>query len=120
MDQGGSHRRRQTAGKRNRYGTGATDKPSAGQYLPALRTRRMVRGSGKAPAERGSLRDAFRRRCHPVFPAQGGRGKGVEGFAKAVREVRFNPAPGEDAADRIWALCDGEGEETGEETRNLR
>src|SRR5215469_17620271 len=120
MDQGRSHRRRQTAGKRNRYGTGATDKSPPGKHLPSLRTRRMVRGGGKAPAERGSLRDPFCRRCHPVLPAQGGRGKGVEGFTEAVREVRFNSAPGEDAADRIWALCDGECEETGEETRNLR
>src|SRR6516165_12124818 len=87
MDQGRSHRRRQTAGERNRYGAGATDKSSAGQYLPALRTRRMVRGGGKAPTERGSLRDPFCRRCHPVLPAQGGRGKGVEGFTEAVREV---------------------------------
>src|SRR5215469_5247996 len=120
MDSGRSHRRRQTAGKRNRYGTGATDKSPPGQHLPALRTRRMVRGGGEAPAERGSLRDSFRRRCHPVLPAQGGRGKGVEGFTEAVREVRFNSAPGEDAADGIWALCDGEREEAGEETRNLR
>src|SRR5262249_32677609 len=120
MDQGRSHRRRQTAGKRNRYGTGATDKSPPGKYLPSLRTRRMVRGGGKAPAERGSLRDPFCRRCHPVLPAQGGRGKGVEGFTEAVREERFNSAPGEDAADGIWALCDGECEEAGEETRNLR
>src|SRR5262249_26019046 len=56
-------------------------------------TRRMVRGGGKAPAERGSLRDPVRRRCHPVLPAQGGRGKGVEGFTEAVREVRFDSAP---------------------------
>src|SRR5215469_12083298 len=80
----------------------------------------MVRGSGKAPAERGSLRDPFRRRCHPVLPAQGRRGKGAEGFIEAVREVRFNSAPGEDSADGIWALCGGEREETGEETRNFR
>jgi len=65
----------------------------------ALRTRRMVRGGGEAPAERGGLRDPFCRRCHLVLPAQGGRGKGAEGFAEAVREVRFNPAPGEDAVD---------------------
>src|SRR5215471_16030173 len=72
MDQGRSHRRRQTAGKRNRYGTGATDKSPPGKHLPSLRTRRMVRGGGKA------------------------------------------------AAEGIWALCDGECEEAGEETRNLR
>src|SRR5262249_38830696 len=66
------------------------------------------------------LRDPFRRRCHPVFPAQGGRGKGVEGFTEAVREVRFNSAPGEDAADGIWTLCGWEREAAGEETRNLR
>jgi hypothetical protein len=32
---------------------------------------------GLAPAERGSIRDPIRRRCHVVLPTQGGRGKGA-------------------------------------------
>src|SRR6516225_6661155 len=75
MDQGGSHRRRPTAGKRNRDGAGATSQSSPGQRLPALRARPVVRGSSEAPLEGGSVRDPFRRRCHLVLPAQGGRRK---------------------------------------------
>src|SRR5215471_13289922 len=80
----------------------------------------MVRGSREASLERGSLRDSFRRRCHLVFSAQGGRGQGAQCPTKAVREVWTDTAPGEDAADGIRAVRGEEREATREETGNLQ
>jgi RNA-directed DNA polymerase len=47
------------SGERNRYRAGADDQSAPGQYLPALRARRMVRGSGEAPVTGRSARDPF-------------------------------------------------------------
>ena len=47
------------ARKRNRNRARTTDQSAPCQHIPALHTRRMVRGSGEAPAEGGSLRDPF-------------------------------------------------------------
>src|ERR1700735_1054856 len=120
MDHGGSHRGRQTPHERNRNRARATDQSAACQYLPALCARRMVRGRGEAPLEGGSARDPVCRRRHLVFSAQGGRGKSVECLIEAVCEIRFDTAPGENAADRVRAGCGEECEATGEETPDLR
>src|SRR6266705_1284621 len=120
MERGGRHRRRQTAAKRNRDGAGATHYSALCQRIPARRARPVARGSGETPIEGASVRDSICRRCHFVLSAQGGRGKGAECPTEAVREIRSDTAPGEDAADRIRALCSGEREETGEETQDLQ
>src|SRR6202030_106480 len=47
--------------------------------------------------------------------------KGEGRLIEAVRKIRFDASPGEDAAAGIWALCRGTREEAGkEETRHLR
>ena len=80
----------------------------------------MVRGSGEAADEGRSSRDPVRRRCHLVLRTQGGRGKGEGSLNQAIRQIWFDPSPGEDAASGIWAICGEEREETGKETPDLR
>jgi len=48
------HRRRQADRERDRNRPGPANPPASGQYLPAPRLGRMVRGRGKAPAEVGA------------------------------------------------------------------
>jgi site-specific DNA recombinase len=55
---GGSTPPSQTAGPNYLLCKGS-DQSAPGQYLPALRARRMVRGSGEAPVTGGSARDPF-------------------------------------------------------------
>src|SRR5215469_4656942 len=60
------------------------------------------------------------RRRHLVLPTQGGRAKGAGSLTEEVCEVRFDAAPGEDTADRIWAVCRGKCEAKGQETSHVR
>jgi len=46
--------------------------------------------------------------------------KVLEVLPKAVREIRFDPTPGEDAADGVRAICSRECKEAGKETGNLQ
>jgi hypothetical protein len=50
-----------------------------------------------------------------LYDSTGGCRKGAGGFAEAVRQIRFDPAPGEDTADCVRAFCTRGGEEAGRE-----
>src|ERR1700756_6059677 len=56
-----------------------------------------------------------------MLSLQGRRREGEECLIEAVRKIRFDTSPGEDAAAGIWAVRRGTREEAGqEETRHLR
>ena len=50
---------------------------------------------------------------HTLLPLQGRRGEGEECLIEAVRKIRSDASPGEDAAAGIWAIRGGKCEEAG-------
>src|SRR5262249_25374867 len=74
------------------------DLPSVGQRLPALRAGRLVVPGGEAAPEGTCLPDPLRRRLRNRLRVRGGRAARAGSLAEAVRQVRLEPPPGQDAA----------------------
>ena len=77
------------------------DLAAAGQRVPALCAGRVVRAGGSTTAGRSSVSDPVRGRLRDRLQQRVGRPAGHGGAAEAIRQVRSDPPPGEDASGRV-------------------
>src|SRR5271157_1250366 len=82
-----------------------SDLALVGEYLPALRPRPVGAPMAREAGVRGRDPDTLCRRFRHGVSAPGGSGAIPGSTGEALAKVRAGIAPGEDAPDRVWALC---------------
>jgi len=103
MVEGRSIRGWEMAGKQDRNAAGGGSMAAAGKYLSALCFRSLGGSMATESSARRHDRSAVCGRCCAGIRAERGSGAVSERTAGTAGSIWLGTAPGEDAADRVWA-----------------